>query len=526
MELNNKISRVVIVGGGTAGWLAANHLATKLKPNSDNGITITLIESPDIPTVGVGEGTVPSIRQTLREFNISETELIRYTNATFKQSIKFYDWTDTPAENSNLKAKRKNQYHHLFNYPQIQNFDLTSYWLSQKKKDRLSYAEIVSAQRMVADEGYAPKLITHPEYSGFCDYAYHIDASKFSELLKNNAINKLGVRHVLDNVDSVEIQDSGDIKSVLCRNSGVVEGDFFVDCSGFSSILLGKALNVPFVDKRHQLFVDHAVVAQVPYLTESSKIPCYTKSFAKKNGWIWDIGLSNRRGVGYVYSSHYTDHEHAETTLRNYLGVLGDSAKCRKIAMKIGYRKKFWQGNCVAIGLSQGFVEPLEATGLLTFDATSRMLANNFPVLKSDIGLLSKRFNHTVKYAWDRVIDFVKLHYFLSKRNDSEFWIDNRGLSSVPDSLLEKLELWKSRPPTSYDFFTKHEIFNLDNYLYVLYGMDFETKIDESHFLYDQSPQVDLFIRQSRKEAEQLCKQLIPHRALIEKIKKYGLQDI
>jgi tryptophan halogenase len=515
---------VVIVGGGTAGWLAANHLATKLKPSQSNGLSITLIESPDIPTVGVGEGTVPSIRNTLREFGISETELIREADATLKQSIKFYDWNHNPINNS--ATDRTNQYHHLFDYPNIQNSDLTTFWLSQKSSERGCFAQTVSIQASIADRGLAPKLITHPEFSGFCDYAYHLDAGKFSGLLKSNAVERLGVKHCLDNVLEVQKNESGDIDALQCQRTGRIEGDIFIDCSGFASILLGQALGVPFIDKRKQLFVDHAVVAQVPYLEEDAEIPCFTKAHARKHGWIWDIGLSNRRGVGYVYSSDYASHDSAQQTLQDYLGPLGQQASFRKIPMKIGYREKSWSKNCIAIGLSQGFVEPLEATGLLTFDVTARMLANNFPIVKSDIPLLEERFNRTVSYAWERVLDFIKLHYFLSKRDDSQFWIDNRDPSTLPDSLKEKLQLWKSRPPTSYDFFTKHEIFNLDNYLYVLYGMNFNTNLEPENYLFNLDSNAKQEIDRLRQQGQELTKQLLPHRELIEKIKRFGLQSI
>ena len=515
------IKQVVIVGGGTAGWIAANHLATQLKPKLPNGVNITLVESPNIPTVGVGEGTVPAMRKTLQLFGISETDFIRRCDATFKQSIKFIDWTYNPSHsNSN------NEYHHLFDYPFIEQEDMTRYWLSNNKDLDRNYANTVSYQGILADAGLAPKTMTHREFSGEMSYAYHLDAGKFTEMLRENAIEKLGVNHIYADVDSVRLSENGDIEALLCKEREDIEGDFFVDCSGFSSFILGQQLNVPFVDKSDQLFVDNAVVMQVPYEKADSPIACFTLATAQDSGWIWDIGLSSRRGVGHVYASDFMDHDEAEQKLRDYVGRQADDLNCRRIPMRIGHREKFWVNNCVAIGLSQGFVEPLEATGLLVFDVTSKMLADNFPATRSSIPALAKRFNKTVLYAWERVIDFVKLHYFLSKRDDSKFWINNRKESTLSDSLLEKLSLWQSQPPTSYDFFTKHEIFNLDNYLYVLYGMDYPTVIDSQSYLFNDSDKAKQLLKAIDQKATGLSSQLLPHRELINRIKKHRLSKI
>lgn len=515
------IKQIVIVGGGTAGWLAANHLAKKLNPKLANGVKITLVESPNIPTVGVGEGTVPMMRKTLQSFGISETEFIRRCDATFKQSIKFIDWTYNPHPDL-----QNNAYHHLFDYPFIEAEDLTSYWLSNKESLQSNYAETVSYQAQLADMGLAPKNMTHPEYRGEMSYAYHLDAAKFTAMLRDNAVENLGVQHVFADIQDVIFSESGDITALVCQQQENICADFFVDCSGFASFLLGQKMQVPFVSKSEQLFADSAVVMQVPYQNQDSPIACYTLATAQPSGWIWDIGLSSRRGVGHVYSSAYMNHQTAEDKLRQYVGPQAESIESRRIPMSIGHREKFWVKNCVAIGLSQGFVEPLEATGLLVFDVTSKMLADNFPVYQSTIPLLSERFNKTVLYAWQRVIDFVKLHYFLSQRDDNEFWLDNQNPASLSDSLRSKLELWQQQPPTSYDFFTKHEIFNLDNYLYVLYGMDFATEIQPASHLFNNNKQAQQLVSMLKRKADALSNQLLPHRELINRIKQFPLPKL
>ena len=511
------INKIVILGGGAAGWLTANHLAISLDLKSNPDVEVTLIESPKIPTVGVGEGTVPMMRETLAYFGISETEFFRQCDATFKQSIKFVDWVNNPEKSPGQF------YHHLFDYPSINEFDTVPYWLTQDISERQRFAQCMSPQELVCEHGLAPKSITHPEYQGYFAYAYHLDAFKFSELLAQNA-KRLGVNFLQAEIVSVNQSLDGVIESLSTDSHNEIEADLFVDCSGFSSFLLGKHLDIKFVDKSDVLFVNNAIAMQVPYLDENAPIASQTIATAKSAGWIWDIGLSTRRGVGYVYSSNYTSHDEAEKVLRSYVGKQAESLSCRRIPMQIGHREVFWHKNCVAIGLAQGFVEPLEATGLLLFDATARMLSELMPANKSQIERSAKLFNKRALQSWEKVIDFIKLHYFLSKRDDSHFWIDNRRESSVPSSLLEKLEIWKNRPPNTYDFYSRFETFNLDNYLYVLYGMNFETDLSDIKGRYQNQEFAQQIFEEVSNMAQHLAGQLESNRVLINKINQYGLQ--
>ncbi len=513
-----EIRHVLVVGGGTAGWLSACHLARRLSPDNPDGVRVTLIESEDIPTIGVGEGTVPAIRQSLNYLGISESEFIRECDATFKQSIKFVDWVRSPGQSG------RRYYHHVFDYPDSRAGDLTPYWLAQD--GAVPYVDAVSVQGRVCDRGLAPKDITQPEYQGYTSYAYHLDAAKFARLLTRHAVEKLGVRHLTGNVLRARQAENGDIAAVETDKHGEISADLFVDCTGFSSLLLGQAMRVPFKDKSGQLFADFALAAQVPYGEERAPIPSHTTATAQESGWIWDIGLPHRRGTGYVYSSAHTEHQRAEDVFRQYLGSAGETAQVRRIPMKVGYRERFWQGNCVAIGLSQGFVEPLEATGILVYDATARMLADTFPANRHVMGIAADQFNRHTRYAWDRVIEFIKLHYCISRRNDSEFWRDNRDPASIPDSLLEKLELWRFQPPTEYDFPSKLEIFNLPNYLYVLYGMEYGTSLDAVHGRYGAGGHANARFAEIAQLGQQLCEHLPQHRELIEKISRFGLQAV
>ncbi len=512
---SNHIKKIVIVGGGTAGWLAANHLAKKV--NKPNGIEVCLIESKNIPTIGVGEGTVPAMRESLRYLGIDEGEFVKQCDVTFKQSIKFVDWTHDPTQ------KGSHYYHHLFDYPFIQEFNPTPYWLRDKTTP---FANNVAIQAQICDSGLAPKRITHPQFQGATAYAYHLDAAKFSAMLTRHAVDNLGVEHIKTDVTQVNLAQNGDIKSVTTSDYGEIEADVFIDCTGFSSLLMGQALNIPFVDKSDVLFADHALAIQVPYDSADTPIASHTISTAKEAGWIWDIGLFERRGIGHVYSSSHTTHERAEQILRDYIGHQHKDLEARKIKMQVGYREKAWHKNCVALGLSQGFVEPLEATGLLVFDATARMLAEQFPHQKDGIEQVAARFNFRIRNTWDRVIDFIKLHYCISKRRDSDFWIDNTNPNSIPDSLRENLAFWRLNIPSEYDFHSKLEIFNLENYLYVLYGMEFDTDISAQSYRFNQQQQYQSWLSQLNRHAEQTMSQLPAHRELIKKIKLHGLQAI
>ncbi|MFK5892370.1 MAG: tryptophan 7-halogenase [Pseudomonadota bacterium] len=516
MQSPDQINKIVIVGGGTAGWLAANHLAKNLASINENGVEILLIESPNIPTIGVGEGTVPLMRQTLMELGIRETEFITQCDATFKQGIKFVNWLNNP-----IKGK-PSYYHHSFDFPNINDINLTSYWLQNNNSQ--SYADAVSIQSKISDAGLAPKMISTPEYEGLTSYAYHLDAGKFAQILMRNAVEKLGVKHLRCEVKSANVADNGEIKSLNTDTLGEISADFFVDCTGFKSLLIGDVLKVKFIDKSEFLFVDHAVTMQIPYEQEDSAIASHTISTALSNGWIWDIGLKQRRGIGHVYSSKYTSHEQAEIQLRNYIGSAASGINSRLISMNIGYREKFWHKNCVALGLAQGFVEPLEATGLLIFDATAKMLAKQFPVTKTEMPLVAKQFNENVTKSWDNVIDFVKLHYCLSRRDDSEFWIDNRDAMSIPDSLKEQLERWQYQPPTQYDFSSRFDIFNLENYLYVLYGMEYKTKIELSANRLQYPKMAQKQFKEIAAQTDIALQRLPTNRELIEKIYLYGLR--
>ena len=457
-----QIRHIAIVGAGTAGWLAANHLGHALR--ADPTVCITVIDSPDIPTIGVGEGTVPYIIKSLEKFGISEADLLLSCDATFKQGIRFENWLDA------AKHGADNHYYHPFDSPYPGGFDLTNYWLSHGAGRPFTD---VGVQARLAEAGVAPKQRSSAPYQGALAYAYHFDARKFADLLAKNACERFRVQRLAATIVQARTSADGRIEALQTNDGQWLAFDFYVDCSGFSSLLIDKTLQVPFISKAAQLLMDRALVQQVPLLPEQPIAP-YTKARAHSAGWIWDIPLTSRRGTGFVYSSAFMGDDEAQQLYADYLGLPSEQLTPRRLDMQVGYRAKFWQQNCVALGLAQGFVEPLEATSILVTDFAAEQLARQLPKQQQDIDTLAPYYNQVISYVWETVTDFIQLHYQLSDRRDSAFW---RHVTNLPlsDTLQQRLAMFRLRSPHQMDFFSRFDLFNEKNYLYVLYGMGFAT---------------------------------------------------
>ncbi|WP_420138543.1 tryptophan halogenase family protein [Sphingomonas sp.] len=510
------IRNVIIVGGGTAGWITAAYLAKRLNAGAPGGVTITVIESPDIGIIGVGEGTFPSIRKTLQTIGIDEAELIRTCSATFKQGIRFTGWRTAPAGEPD---------HHYFHPFQISadhdGLDLLPYWLLGAAGDT-PWAAVNTVQKPAADGCLAPKLISHPDYVGPLAYAYHFDAVRLAHLLRSTAIG-LGVRHVQDKVRGVALAENGHIAHLQCDASGIVTGDFYIDCTGFRAQLIGEALGRPFHSRRSELFVNRAAAIQIPYDRPHAAIPSQTFAAAQEGGWIWDIGLHERRGTGYVYSADHVSDDEAVGQLRAYLGDGAKDLEPRRLRFEAGYRQQQWHGNCVAIGLAAGFIEPLEATGIGFAEIAALYLANLFPWEGAfDIG--ARQFNRMMTKRYDNVVDFIKLHYCLSDRRDTAFWRDNTDRSTRSDALQDRLDRWRHRAPDFIDVDLNHDVFTAANWQYVLYGMGYHTDLSaqaSSYRYFEDAQRVFADVRQQQANAARL---LPSHRALVDQIIRPGMR--
>ena len=463
--MNNSIKNVVIVGGGTAGWITASLLSARHNSN----LKVTLIESPDVPIIGVGEGTWPTIRKTLRRIGLSEVEFLACCDASFKQGSRFDAWVTGETDDSYL---------HPFS-ALINGAPNEIYNAWKEVSEEYSFARALCPQTDVCAQGLAPKQKDAPDYAAPLNYAYHLDAVKLSKLLTTHATEKLDVRHISDHVIEVIGDKDKDITAVMTRANGKISGDLFIDCTGHRSVLLGQHYGIGFVDKSEVLFNDRALTVQVPYSDKTESIASQTISTAHDHGWIWDIGLPTRRGIGCVYSSRHCSDDEARKALDAYVGSIDstielDKMEVRKLSFPTGYREKFWHRNCLAIGLSAGFLEPLEASALVLVELSAEMLAENFPSNRSLMDILAKRFNTLFSYRWERIIDFLKLHYVLSERPQA-YWKDHRTEESIPSRLQDLLKLWKQQPPSPDDFSQLDEVFPAASYLYVLYGMGFDT---------------------------------------------------
>ena len=516
--MSNRIKQIVIVGGGSAGWLTAGILAAEHRTNHADDLRVKLVESPDVKPIGVGEGTWPTMRDTLRKMGVSETDFIRECDASFKQASRFDRWVTGGDDDT---------YYHPFALPQgYGDVNLVSLW--QSLPSRRPYAEFVSYQARLCDQGRAPKQITTPEWAAVANYAYHLDAGKFGQFLQKFCTENLGVEHVLDHVQGVNSTDNGDIASLQTRANGDIEGDLFIDCTGFASLLLGRHYGIPFISRKDTLFCDTALALQVANVAEDSPISSNTISTAQKSGWIWDIGLPTRRGVGHVYSSAHCSDEEAESALRNYIENTGGDAKAgsaRKLSINPGHRETFWHKNCVGVGISAGFIEPLEASALALIELSAKMISTEMPATRDIMDFVAKRFNDRFRYRWDRIIDFLKLHYVLSQRTDSDFWLDNRKAETIPPHLHELLELWKYQAPSRSDLFQVEEIFPSASYQYVLYGMGFKPEQLPARRS-DSTGLAQSLIEENAGLTRKFLAGLPSNRELLNHVSRYGMQKI
>lgn len=506
--------RILVVGGGTAGWITAGYLARMLGADRPGGVAITLVESQDIGILGVGEGTFPTIRRTLARIGIDEAELVRRCGATFKQGAKFVHWRHAPG------TPGHDHYLHAFQETDDREGpELLPYWLLGLAGDA-NWDEVNTPQKRAADAHRAPKLPSHPDYVGPLNYAFHFDAVSLAVLLREQGIAN-GVTHLVDTVEEVLLGEDGAIAGVRCAERGVLTADLYIDCTGFRAELIGKALGQPWKSCRDVLFCDGAVAIQVPYARPDDPIASYTISTAQQAGWIWDIGLEARRGIGHVYSSAHGDADEAERVLRDYIGPAGARLEARRFRFDAGYREVNWYKNCVAVGLSSGFFEPLEATGIVFSEIAAGVIANLFP-WAGDFETSARQFNANMLRRYERTLDFIKLHYCLSERRDSQFWRDNVDPASVPDSLKELLDRWRFRPPNEMDVDRNVDIFTESSWQYVLYGMGWKTDLSAKAGVFRFEEDAKAAFAKIRQQAEFAIRQLPSNRALVRFAQRSG----
>jgi flavin-dependent dehydrogenase len=454
---------IVVVGGGTAGWLAATYLQRTLGANPEFPLAITLVESAEIGVIGVGEATVPTLRHTMKLLNIPESALFKHADATLKNGIRFVGWRTGGDAGTDA-------FDHPFDAPVgLDGYPTMTHWLNLKQRgvEVPDYAACGVVQTALYDKALSPKTMSSPNYEAPVPYGYHLDAVKLGALLKDVAISR-GVQHVVGEVVSVRRTEAG-IESVRLADGRVLAGDLFVDCSGFSGLLIGKALEVPWVSYADTLLCDRAVACPVPHARADGPLLSYTTATAQPAGWTWDIDLQSRRGTGYVYASAFATEAEAEATLRRHNGAGGD-VEARHLKMRVGRRARSWEQNCLSLGLASGFIEPLESTGIYLVEHAIQMFIDYLPT--SDRSEQPrKKYNSLMADLYDEIRDFVVMHYVLTQRTDTPFWRACVNEVKIPDTLADNLALWREKVPSNTDINRRLSLFSSANWFFILAGM-------------------------------------------------------
>ena len=442
------VRRIVIVGGGTAGWMAAAALARF----AGEGRRIVLVESEAIGTVGVGEATIPPILEFNHQLGIDEDEFLRETNATFKLGIEFTGWVDG-----------SDKYFHQFGHigRPLNGIQLYQCWLKHRSNPRVGP---LSAYSMSATAAYEHRF-AHPAQDPASPlsqiaYAYHFDATAYGRFLRRYA-ERFGVERIEGKIVSAEQNgETGYVTAVNLDDDRRVRGDLFIDCSGFRSLLLGQKLAVEFEDWSHWLPCDRAIA--VPTEPDETLFP-YTRAIAQDFGWQWRIPLQHRTGNGHVYSSAHISTEDAEKVLIDSLGTKA-IAEPNRLAFKAGRRSKIWEANVVAIGLSSGFLEPLESTSIHLIQHGIQKLLSLFPG-RGISAVERDEYNRHMVGLYEPIRDFIILH-FKATRRTGPFWDDVREMA-VPDSLTHKLELFRQNGRV---FRYNEELFDVPSWVAVMLG--------------------------------------------------------
>ena len=426
-EPGDRPLRIVILGGGTAGWMAAALMATRW---ADRRPSIQVLESPDIGIIGVGEGSTPQLKAFFDSLGIAETEWMPRCNATYKVGIEFRHWSTRAG------------FEHYFHPFPSETDDRTAPALFFNSVIRRRGADVEGHPDpfFLATELARQKLAPLParNFPFRSYYGYHFDSQLIGRFLREHCCAR-GVAYVEGTVARVEQAESGDILALHTEDGRRIEGDFFVDSTGFRSLLLQGSLGVPFRSFSDNLYNDSAVVAPTP--VDADGIAPQTTATALSAGWAWRIPLTNRVGNGYVYSSRYLSKIAAENELRQHLGLPEDGPPLRHLSMKVGRVAQHWARNCLAVGLSQGFIEPLEATALHLVQET----VENFIEAYTAGGFSHQHqdaFNAAVNARFEGIRDYIVCHYKVNSRNDTAYWRDNAANTALSDSLKQVLQVW------------------------------------------------------------------------------------
>ncbi|MFC7005445.1 tryptophan halogenase family protein [Bowmanella sp. JS7-9] len=455
---NSTKKTLTIVGGGSAGWMTALYLQRYFH---QQGVQIHLIESDKIGPIGVGEATVHSIRFLFAALGLDEQELMRETNATLKLGILFRNWMKP-------SAAGVHEYFHPFEQQRPAGaIDISSEWVMGQHFNHQRYDQGVCLSSLLAEKSASPKTPMSRPYQGVVPYGYHLDATLLGQFLRKKGL-EAGITYQVATVTNVNVED-GEISS-LQTSEGVHQADFYIDCSGFSGKLIDALQPDNWESFTDVLPCNKAVAIQRDYAPGETPRP-FTTSTALSHGWAWQIDLVNRQGNGYVYDGNRLSAEQAEAELREFLGDEAATRSALHLDMKVGFRPQSWVGNCVAIGLSSGFIEPLESTGLHLINVAARLFATHFSAANISDSV-RRSFNRQMRGVYEDLKQFIVLHYCLTDRDDTDFWRQAQASAEGCEGLAEKLTLWKHKVCEFMDLSGGYSTtFNDENYRYILYGM-------------------------------------------------------
>jgi tryptophan 6-halogenase len=426
--LPSTVRRIVVVGGGSAGWMTAMILARSL---IEQGVEITVVESPTVGIIGVGEGSTPWLRGFFDSMGIEESEWMPECHATYKCGITFAGWSTKPGFE---------RYFHPF-ASMLDNLTMTQF--VHNADARVNGADVHAhpdrffiASRLAAKH-LAPKPAEHFPFDIW--HGYHFDSVLLGQFLQKKALDR-GVRHLTAHVTHATLDEHGAIATLCTREGPAIGGDLFIDCTGFAGLLITQALKTPFIGFAENLFNDAAIAMPTPI---GGVVPSETVSTALKHGWAWKIPLTQRFGNGYVYSTQFCTPDAAERELREHLGLLESDTPARHLKMKIGRVTKHWNKNCLAVGLSQGFIEPLEATALLFIQQTAAVFVEFLE--QGDLSdAAHERFNARINEHFEGTRDYIVTHYKTNSRTDTDYWRANAANLRLSEPLKHLLNLWMS----------------------------------------------------------------------------------
>lgn len=442
--MDHRIQNVVILGGGTAGWMTASYLGKALQ----GSVKITVLEAPDIPKIGVGEATVPNLQRAFFDYlGLREDDWMRECNAAFKMAVKFINWRTPGAGEPHARRRngRPDHFYHPFGLlPDYDQVPLSHYWYYAKHhgESEEPYDYACFKEPPLMDANLAPRT---RDGGRATRYAWHFDAHLVADFLRRFATRKQGVIHVQDRMEEVLFDQRGFVRALRTSSGRVLEGDLFVDCSGFRGLLINQALQEPFVDMSDHLLCDSAVAFPVPNDDAKLGVEPYTSSIAMSSGWTWKIPMLGRFGTGYVYSSQFATQDEATREFCNLWGIDPTQAKLNHIRFRVGRNRRAWVKNCVGIGLSSCFLEPLESTGIYFIYAAIYQLAKHFPDKRFDPTLVDA-FNREIEVMFDETRDFIQAHFYFAPRTDTAFWRANKELH-LSDNIRRKVAMYKAGMP-------------------------------------------------------------------------------